>query len=53
LLSLSEYQLQTYITELSIKEKVNESLEVFVERIVKHMRGRKEFWMNAKIVKTK
>jgi hypothetical protein len=53
LLSLSDYQLQTYVTELSIKEKVTEPLESFVDRILAHVRGRKEFWIHAKIVKTK
>ena len=32
---------------------MTETLEGFVERIVKHIRGRKEFWMNEKIVRTK
>ncbi len=45
--------MQTYVTELSIKEKVTDSLETFLDRILTHMRSSKEFWMNAKIVKTK
>jgi hypothetical protein len=50
LISLSEYQLQTYIMELSIKEKINDGLEPFVERILAHVKKSKEFWINGKIV---
>ncbi len=47
---MSEYQLQTYIMELSIKEKINDGLEPFVERILAHVKKSKEFWINGKIV---
>ncbi len=36
--------------ELSIKEKINDGLEPFAEKILAHVKKSKEFWINGKIV---
>ena len=53
LIALAEYHFQTYIMELSIKEKVNDGLEAFTEKILAHVKKSKEFWIDGKIVSNK